>query len=205
MVEDLGRVFERCWHKLCALYKIRMEHDPFFTESDIHHAFANLLEKENVGNVHVEYPLPLDPDKHLEQLKRFGQVSFGRGYYRADICILKEIEPRLIAEIRWEPALFLPIAFLKKRKLLPMQEIKRVEEKLIEERRLNDLAISDRHMNKLLRNIEKFLDILRRYENIQGYFCVLDELCPSVDKQLNDKIKEFDVPTNFRILACYIE
>jgi hypothetical protein len=60
-------------------------------------------------------------------------------------------------------------------------------------------------MNKLLRNIEKFLDILRRYENIQGYFCVLDELCPSIDKQLNDKIKEFDVPTNFRILACHIE
>jgi len=182
-----------------------MERDPFFSEADIHHAFATLLEGENVGNVHVEYPLPLDPDKYLEQLKRFLGVSFGREYYRADICILQGIEPKLIAEIRWVPALFLPIAFLKKCKLLPAQEIKPVEEKLIEKRKLNNLAIPDWHMNKLLRNIGKFLDTLRRYEKIQGYLCVLDELCPSVDKQLNDKIKKFNVPMNFHILARYIE
>jgi len=182
-----------------------MEFDPIFSEADIHHTLAILLKEENVGNVHIEFPLPTNPNELWMQVERFRKVSFKREYYRADVCIIQELEPKLIAEIRWMPALYLPIAFSKRWKLFPEHDIERAEEKLAEYRRLNNIAMPDWYMNKLLRNIGKFLDILRGYENIQGYFCILDELCPSINKQLNDKIKEFDIPTNFRILASYIE
>jgi len=120
------------------------------------------------------------------------------------VCILHEETPRLVSEIRWMPALIPPFQFLDGQ----LEKVRFATEKLAKMRERHDKAIPNWYSNKLLRNLEKFLDVLRRYRKnyqIDGYLCVIDELCPSIDKQMREKIKRFSAPDNFHLCVNYVE
>ena len=55
-------------------------------------------------------------------------------------------------------------------------------------------------------NFEKLSEVLRRYRDyhLDGYLCVIDELCPSISTQLSKEIERFDVPDNFLFIADYV-
>ena len=203
-MEDLAETFRKCWKILIGKYKLRSREFVFFSESDIHRALANLLEKERVGHVHVEFPIPLDPNELWGQIEKFGKVAFRKGYYRADVCVLVEEIPRLISEIRWMPALIPPFQFLNKQN----EKVKLAQEKLKRTRKKYEIAIPRRYADTVSRNLGKFLEVLKRYGQyygLEGYLCVIDELCPSIDRQLRKEIERFDVADNFHLLADYIE
>ena len=185
-------------------YKLRKKDFAFLSESDIHHSFASLLENENVGSVHTEFPIPLEPDQLWAQIERFGKVSFGKGYYKADICILDEGEPQLVSEIRWMPALIPPHHLLDQ----TYTNFGLAQKKLYRIRKRYEEGIPRWYIDKLLRNFEKFLEVCRRYQedyHTEGYLCVFDEQCPSIDEQLRKEIEGFKLPDNFHLLADYVE
>jgi len=203
-LDNLCEIFEKCWKTVVAQCRLRKKESAFFSESDIHHALVSSLESESISHVHVELPIPLEPSDLWAQIERFGKVTFGGGYYRADVCILHEEIPRLISEIRWVPALIPPFQFLDAQH----EKVRFAAEKLAKMRKKYDKTIPNWYSKKLLRNLEKFLDVLRRYRKdyqLDGYLCVIDELCPSIDKQLSEKIKRFSVTDNFHLCVNYVE
>lgn len=211
MTEDLGKVLERCWEELCAMYKLRRGQSPFLSEADVHHTLATLLEREKIGDVHIEFPLPMDPSRLWEQIEWFGRVGLGKGYYRADICVLEGATVRLIVEIRWMPAILLPIEFLENIIGTSTEQHKLARERLDKVRRRYAKAAPQWYRDKLLRNIDKFLDLLRKYgeehEEVRGYLCILDELCPSIKEQVSNWLAKLNIPLprNFHVLANYVE
>lgn len=205
-LDNLCKVFEKCWKVIVDRYRLRRKEFAFFSESDVHHALASSLESENLSHVHLEFPISLEPSDLWAQVEKFGKVSFGKGYYRADMCILHEEKPRLISEIRWMPALIPPFQFLDGH--FRREQVQSATEKLAKKRERYDKGIPNWYSKKLLRNLEKFLDVLRRYEKdyqLDGYLCLIDELCPSIDKQLSEKIKIFSAPDNFHLCVNYVE
>jgi len=197
----MHQLFEECWKTIVDRYRLRSEDFVFFSESDVHRALANLLDIENVGSVHVEFPMPLEPDKFWVQIERFGRVTYAKGYYRTDVCILDKDVPRLISEVRWMPALVPPFQFLNEQTEL----FHIAQGRLVETRKRYEQLMPRWYSSKLLRNFEKFLEILRRYPKIDGYFCVLDELCPNIDEQLRKELERFHIPNNFCLCASYVE
>lgn len=203
-MEDLSETFQKCWKMLIDRYKLRKTDFAFLSESDIHRHLANLLEKEKAGQVHLEFPMPLDSSKFWSQIQKFRKVTFHRGYYRADICVLVERTPRLISEIRWMPALFPPFQFLKRQD----EKVKIAQEKLEKKRRRYQKGIPRWYISKVFRNLEKFFEVLHRYRQdseIDGFLCVIDELCPNIDQQLEKEISRFKAPDNFHLLVGYIK
>lgn len=148
--------------------------------------------------------MPLETEKFWAQIERFGKVTFGEKYYRADLCILDVDVPRLISEIRWMPALIPPMQFLNEQD----EKVQIVREKLEKLRKRYAEGIPRWYSKKLLRNFEKFLDVLKIYNKdykVDGYFCIIDELCPNIDEQIKKEIEGFDIPDNFHLLVNYIE
>ena len=203
VLNNIENTFVECWKKVIAQFRLRSRENVFFSESDIHHALISSLEKEKVKQIHVEFPLPLDPSDLWKQIERFGQVTYGKDYYRADVCVFDEekMTPELVAEVRWIPALIPPFQFLPSKDEKTLRAI----EKLTQNRKRYDKAIPNWYSKKLLRNLDKFLNILNIYAEMSGFFCVLDECCPSIDKQLPEKIKGFDIPDNFHLCVDYVK
>lgn len=220
-LDEVVKIFEESWKELIEEYaEARME-STFCSEADIElHLAHKLLNKLPAASVHIEFPMPFEIERFSNELWAWGRVKMTE-YIKPDIVVIDPLEPRpyLFAELKFTPIYwsYVPIYLALEKKLdkEAVEEVKKALKRTInflqrvrqEDPSPQDIEKTYFGVDKRGRTkVEKLIGMLNDFERkegnvVSGYLCVIDEIYPNIEEILQKAVKEYNPPSQFRILA----
>jgi hypothetical protein len=209
-------IFEECWNSVLRDYGPKRLLNVYCSEADIQQHFASkLLEKMRLPTcVYVEFPIIFDIDKFILDRMNLGKpmrkMKKGEGIV-ADIVIMDahELVPSIIAELKYLPLIwnYLPILKAVEEKATKAQKEKVKKQLQIVISRLKTWEAYGPSQSMLLnysKSMEKIIQLVKGFEekyneSVNAYFCVIDEFYPNLGQLLDEEVKKYVPPDEFKL------
>lgn len=215
---EITSIFEECWKELVNNYLIDRLTNLYCSEGDIQLHFAHkLLEKLRFPTyVHIELPIPIDIEDFQWDFYFSGRPKRKR---KKGTCIITDIVvknvddliPLIIAETKYYPFQWNLIPIMEAVEGKVSQETKE-RAKINLQREISRIETWEKYgptqsdLKYFLRNVDKIVQIIRSFEEqqnelVHAYFCVIDEIYPNLKRKLEDEIKKYNPPNQFKLLV----
>jgi len=219
--QEAIRIFEESWNEFVNEYHEARMLSTFCSEADVEsHLTHKLLGKLPSWTVHTQLPIPLEIERLSRELFVGGRIAMKK-CIKPDIVIIDPLVPELyvVTELKFTSIYwgYLPF-YLALEKELDEEAIEELKKGL--RRSIDYLArvraekptqqdIEKTYFGKDKQgrtNIGKLIGILNDFEKkekeiVAGYLCVIDEIYPNIQEILQEAIKKYNPPSQFKILA----